>query len=787
MAGSGRRRRSRLRRHDPADEERLPSPPPVARAADRAGTGVIRPDAPAQALDVAAVQRQAGNRAAGELLTVARTPAGATATATATAAAPGPAGAAHATPTPAATPEPPTAWIAELPGHVQAQIDQFSQAQLDTASTKERQRLEGLRATNRRTFMITMRWLFGSDAATEAHFREIKPMANSANWPLWAHVSTRERLQAVLEDLKTQGHPMPDTSVGLGLRGDHLHPGKHSPGYFTHATGFAIDWKATAAPHILGAEGAKLDVLLQTVTGSRTHFDLGMGMKQRLDLIEAMGQGKADKDQASALLTRVEEQYKKLTAASNKFKTDLPQANLARLRALTESVDGARTAVSEAAGKLKRLRGGRAAKDVIAVAEQALADAVAEQEKQLAEARAALPEIFRPWTTLLDTEIKAIDDRAAAKGVDLNRLAGDWYFTDAAQRLTGLKAGERRALGTAKAAHAQVVQLEREITALAARVEAARAWLAAPGARPPDPLDAARWSEALEGCAAKLAAAAGTLASQRQAAEPVLAVGPPAARPIPPIKPTAMSNTAVKGLVTGVDRLTGKATPAAAKLGQSTTPLTKAQADVAALSSEITDRRTYRAERVAAHGGSGAKGRTGPGDAVVAALLRDKVRWIALKGAKEGLERDAEGFVFKASVGDDRARNPAIVQLLGMRRGTRGGGFFTADPEAGGKPGTWSYEHGFNLAFFKSMVSHGFELGVAWEGHADTMHFELVEGRRLLESGGSKALTAGATLRAEEERLEAERAAAAKAAAAKGQPAGPGASGPTATPPPAGG
>ncbi len=45
------------------------------------------------------------------------------------------------------------------------------------------------------------------------------------------------------------------------------------------------------------------------------------------------------------------------------------------------------------------------------------------------------------------------------------------------------------------------------------------------------------------------------------------------------------------------------------------------------------------------------------------------------------------------------------------------------------------------------MVSHGFELGVAWAGESDTMHFELVEGRRLLEQHGSRALTAGKKLK----------------------------------------
>jgi len=41
------------------------------------------------------------------------------------------------------------------------------------------------------------------------------------------------------------------------------------------------------------------------------------------------------------------------------------------------------------------------------------------------------------------------------------------------------------------------------------------------------------------------------------------------------------------------------------------------------------------------------------------------------------------------------------------------------------------------------MVQNGFELGVAWDGSADTMHFELVEGRRLATSGGSRPLVAG--------------------------------------------
>ena len=47
----------------------------------------------------------------------------------------------------------------------------------------------------------------------------------------------------------------------------------------------------------------------------------------------------------------------------------------------------------------------------------------------------------------------------------------------------------------------------------------------------------------------------------------------------------------------------------------------------------------------------------------------------------------------------------------------------------------------------KTMVSHGFELGVAWEGWSDTMHFELVEGRKRLESHGKQALSSGGMLK----------------------------------------
>jgi hypothetical protein len=187
------------------------------------------------------------------LISVSRQPASATATLPGTTASKAPASTAPAPPgtkpAPAAPPPPPIGWINELPNEIQDQIDAFAAAFLAKATKAE---VEGQRNAHRMTFMGTMRWLLGSDENTQAHFREIKPMANAKNASsqLWAHVSTRERLVQVQQDLKRQKIPMPQTSVALGLRGWHLNPHGKSARFFTHATGFAIDWHAYSAPHI---------------------------------------------------------------------------------------------------------------------------------------------------------------------------------------------------------------------------------------------------------------------------------------------------------------------------------------------------------------------------------------------------------------------------------------------------------------------------------------------------------------------------------------------------------
>ncbi len=706
----------------------------LQRQAGNAALGSLLDGLPPEAGARAAACLRSGQIPGPALMALQRQAGGATTTAPATTAAPG-GGTAPALLR--------IAWINDLPTFIQEQIDTFSQDVLSKQTLRNELKLLGERFANRVTFMNTMRdRLFGNDVATEAHYREIKPMANAmgADEQLWAHVSTRERLLQVQQDLKAQKTPIPQTSVALGLRGDHLHPEGKSAGWFTHATGFAIDWKAHAAPHI---KDPKLIALFETVTGGAPHLDLQMSIKDRLDLIEKMGQGKASQAESAVLLQRVEAEYNRLVAGSQKFKTDLPETSLAPLG----EVEAARTALAAAQAKLVMLRRRHGVKKAeIEAAADAITEAQGAFDAKVKATEPLLPQIFEPWTKLLDARIEAIDKEAQDQGVDLKQLVGDFGFKELG---TALAAIRRKALPlqtTAKSVLADVIQIQQQALLIAAKVEAAQAWLEAPAPRTPDPADAAQWSNSLDEVKGDLDALGARLDPLKASLGSLLpgAVVEPKAPAA--MRPLAVSNAVISALRAAFDRLPDRVTKAEQTLDPISKKLSAALGEASSKQKQIDDATAYRKQTVEALGGPGKAGRA-KGEQAVAALLEKKVKWLALRDAKKSLQTNVEAFVFKAK----DVRDPGITQLLGLMSGTRGGGFFTPDPQTGGeaeaKKGAWSDTHGFNLAFVKSMISHGFEWGVAWKGESDTMHFELVEGRRLLESGGSRALTAGAELK----------------------------------------
>ena len=537
---------------------------------------------------------------------------------------------------------------------------------------------------------------------------------------------------------------MPNTNVALGLRGDHLHPEGKSAGWFTHATGFAIDWKAYATPHI---KSGALIKLFGVVTGGTPHMDFNMSINARLDLIEKMGQGTATQSESQVFLDRVESEYNRLKANSDKFKTDLPETSLKPLR----EVEAARTAIAVAQGNLVRiLRSRKGTTDTIQAAKDAVQAAKDNFAAKKSDATARLKEIFAPWTKKLDAKIAEINQAAAAKGVDLDKLTGSYGFDELNKKLAGVryKAGPLQQQATAIAA--RVVAVQEEIYTIAARIAAAKAWLADPKATAAAGLEAD-----IDSVSAKLAEASTAVAPLKTALALLVPKAP--TEPKPPAVPraTAINDAQVAALSAQADKVQAKITTVAGKLTPIGGPLTDLVNQITAASADIATRREYRKEKVTELGGGTDKAAQQKGEAEVAALLAQKVQLLRLKEAKTGLETDAKDFVFK---GPD-VRDPGITQLLGMMSGTRGGGFFTPDAETGGadkaKAGKWSDTEGFNLAFAKAMLSNGFEWGVAWEGQSDTMHFELVEGRRLLESGGTRALGAGHQLAAQEKKATA--------------------------------
>jgi len=499
-------------------------------------------------------------------------------------------------------------WIESLPAHIKQQIDNFGAAQ-EKAADAGNQKLADARTRNRHTFMDTMRWAMGDDdTVIQQHFQAIASIDVGGGEELWAHSSTRERLAAVKAELEAQGIPMPQTTVGLGMRGDHLNRGNKGRTWFTHAVGFAVDWRAYQTPRITDD---KLITLFDVVTGGRPDMKTSVEGDTRIDLEIKMGQGKADPAEAKKLLDSVDAEYTRLTQASETFKTDLPKETLDRLG----EVEQARFAVGTARRALARLKARKKPKaataDEIAAGEKAITDAQANYDKLVAAIVPDLPKLFEPWTKKIDERIAVIDREFADAGVDEELLTSDY----------GLK--------------------DREAKARQVRKDEA-----------------------------------------------------------------ALAKAKIKD---------------EAKLAQ----LHQRALD---LDEDLAKRRQYRTET-----------KTALGAKKVQALIDEKFKLITLRGLKEGLISNANGFVFRTKLATD---DPAIDQLLGLMPENRGG-FFTPDAaggEAQAQAGQFSGEHGYGLAFIKSMVSHGFEAGMAWRGGSDPMHFELAEGRKFLKTGGKSPL-----------------------------------------------
>ncbi len=349
-------------------------------------------------------------------------------------------GAQHTTTPAKAVEPPPIDWIESLPGHIKQQIDNFTPDQ-EKAAGQGDQRLAEAQARNRVTFMRTMRWAMGDDdAVIQKHFQDIAPIDVGDGDELWAHSSVRDRLATVKTELEAQGIPMPKTTVGLGMRGDHLSRGTKGRTWFTHAVGFAVDWRAYQTPRITDE---RLIKLFEIVTGGRPDMKASVESDTRIDLEIKMGQGTADPAESKKLLDSVDAEYTRLTEASDKFKTDLPDETLDRLRELEQ----ARYAVITAQRALARLaarKKPKATKDEIDAAKKAITDAQEHYDKVRTAIVPDLPKLFEPWTKKIDERIDAIDRHFAQAGIDEEQLTSDFGLKAKVAKAAALKDADAR-------------------------------------------------------------------------------------------------------------------------------------------------------------------------------------------------------------------------------------------------------------------------------------------------------------------------------------------------------
>ena len=594
-------------------------------------------------------------------------------------------------------------WIDSLPGHIQEQIDMFKQSSMDTATGAKHQKLVDQRQHHRETFVVNMAQYLGGIPQVQAHFEAIHPIDVGGGNQLWVHDSTKERLLAVKADLEAKNVPMPSTTVGLGLRGRHLHADTGA-GMMTHGLGFACDWKAYAAPHI---KDARLHTLFETVTGGPTSFHLEVGGKAlgaegRRDLIEQMGQGTADPDRARQLLDSVTSEYNRLVQASADFKNSLPESSLAPLR----EVERRRTEMNQLATRLKKAP----RKDRPAI-EAALAEAQRAFDAARAQVQANLATIFKPWLDEIAQRSAEIEKAAADKGVDLSSEV------TTAETLKGL-GKEVGVLGKA------VLKLEKNARRILDGVRTTHQSVLHEAAGiethlPDDSPDKA----VLQATAEQLLAESGGLDANLEDL-------------LPDAKPAKFNagrgrKRTVEEWRKALDKARDKLGLQRAEFVEIDAPLREARTERQETADDLANRKQSNADVTSKVGKQG-----------LAQLQVERKRLFWLDQTAKALSSNMDFVLKSRDVAD-----PAITQLLGLMSGTEGGGFFTPDPEQGGEreaaQGKWSGTHGYNLEFFKAMVQNGFELGVAWDGSADTMHFELVEGRRLATSGGSRPLVAG--------------------------------------------
>ena len=713
--------------------------------------------------DVLDLQRTAGNGAVSELLQRQPTPIPTTAPTGAGKAAPTgtptPTTGGTTTAAPAAAPNPLSdariKWIEELPTTIKLSIDSVGDNKLkkriyaiDESLTKQRAAIDTAKtdddkkaatekmassadtrakeqidkvhgktwAVKRLALMDYLGCTLGGDAGVERYYRSLVQFGGQE---LWIHPEAARRLAKVSDALAKEkpAIPMPNTTVGFGLRGRHVHPGKEDkqPGMMTHSLGVAIDWEAYKNVHL---KDEQLMHLITAVTDRPHNLQLPADAMATIVALgeQSMGNKLTDKqakqaEKGAALVEQVGKDFDLLEAASDKFRDSLTfkKEDLLALHRDIRSVQGP---LEDAREQLKSTRNKKKREEL----QWRIATLEAEVAKKMADNRAKLETLFKPWLDALKKARQGtLDDaKPLLKGKDLNDVLTSVGLKSKEKTVAaGTQAIAKDLAGLAK----QAAGSTKSLGAVRARIAGAQAYLAKSGSDE----DKAAWTDRLAKLEGRAAAAVGRATAVATEAK-VLRGGAPPGAPAKPAgkarKPkwakevaaweaeVAKHETAVTTAEGGLKTATGKVPPAA-----------------------VTEAFKLRDERAASE-----QIRAQVSKQEFAKLQALKVKLFHLDKASQRLLTDASFMFPKASV-----RDPGVAQLTGVleenesgaRADIGGGGFFGTARSAKEGAAKAAKENkpmpnkaGFGKRFFQMMVTYGFEPAAHWRT-ADSMHFQV--------------------------------------------------------------
>ena len=575
-------------------------------------------------------------------------------------------------------------------------------------------------ALKRIAFMDYLGCQLGGDAGVERYYRSLVEFQSK----LLVHPEAARRLEKVQEELAKEKIPMPETTVGFGLRGRHLH-GKvesESPGMMTHSLGVAIDWEAYKNVHI---KDESLMALFAAVTGHSHNIQMPAG---GIKAIEALGeksmgnkltanQEKLVADNGDAMIEKIGEEFDRLSADSDKFRDSLGTDKVDKdaVMALHKELKPYGQEIRNIEEEIQQNGSTKGRQERLAKAREA-------GQSKMAENKDKLEKLFKPWLDALKTAAAAKRQEAApiltgsnVKDAKLEQVMTNeglkWRSGVVAAGTSDIK---KDLTALDKSAGASVGKLQSVGTAIAG----ARAYLEKSGKED----EKTEWTNKLAALEARASTAVGRATGVRteslvlRGSAPANAAAAPTSKPRKPRwakEPAAWEaeiskqEAAVTTAETSLKDATGKAKPEA-----------------------LTAAYTLRDDR-AAH------------EAIRQHVSAENFKKLQdLKGQLWNIENAADRLLTDASFmfAGGSVRNPGVAQITGpleenesgQHADIGGGGIFgtsqsakdaAAKIAATGK-GSLPAKAGFSKRFFQVMVKYGFEPAATWHT-ADSMHFQL--------------------------------------------------------------